>query len=127
MLSLSAALPYLHTCCVACAKPRFGAKSQADDEQSAVSLATVWTAKCADGSASTLTAYLHQIKIAFGSLFRNQIKFTNIMGAYKGRRSLRQRKKRFAENQRIKALATAEKATTPLPSAAEQGRAKPRN
>jgi hypothetical protein len=41
--------------------------------------------------------------------FRNRIKFTNIMGDYKGRRSLRQRRKRFAKNRRIKALATAEK------------------
>jgi len=47
------------------------------------------------------------------------------MGDYKGRRNLRQRKRRFAKDQRIKikALATAEKRTTPLPGTAEQGRA----
>jgi hypothetical protein len=55
--------------------------------------------------------------------FKNRIKFTNIMGDYKGRRNLRQRKRRFAKDQRIKALATAEKRTTPLPGTAEQGRA----
>ena len=70
---------------------------------------------------------LHQIKIASGSPFRNRIKFTSTMGDYKGRRSLKQRKKRFAKNQRIKVLATAEKATSPLHSGAEQGGAKPRN
>ena len=41
------------------------------------------------------------------------------MGDYKGRRNLRKRKKRFAKDQRIKALATAEKSTTPLSGVAD--------
>src|SRR6516165_9293151 len=40
----------------------------------------------------------------------------NIMGDYKGRRNLRQRKKRFAKEQRIRALSATEKRTTPLPT-----------
>ena len=36
----------------------------------------------------------------------------NIMGDYKGRVKLRQRKRRFAKNQRIKALAATKKGTT---------------
>jgi hypothetical protein len=44
--------------------------------------------------------------------FRNGIKFTNIMGDYKGRVKLRQRKRRFAKAQRIKALAATKKGTT---------------
>jgi hypothetical protein len=41
------------------------------------------------------------------------------MGHYKGRIKLRQRKKRFAKDQRIKALAAAKKESTPSPDAAE--------
>jgi len=52
--------------------------------------------------------------------FRNGIKFTNIMGDYKGRVQLRQRKRRFAKNQRIKALAATKKGTTPPQGASEQ-------
>ena len=48
--------------------------------------------------------------------FRNRNKFINIMGDYKGRRNLRQRKKRFAKEQRIRALSSSEKRTTPLPT-----------
>jgi len=49
-----------------------------------------------------------------------QAKFTNIMGDYKGRVRLRQRKKRFAKDQRIKALAARKKETTPSQGTAEQ-------
>jgi hypothetical protein len=42
------------------------------------------------------------------------------MGDYKGRVKLRQRKRRFTKNQRIKALAAAKKGTTPPQGAAEQ-------
>jgi hypothetical protein len=38
------------------------------------------------------------------------------MGHYKGRVQLRLRKKRFAKDQRIKALADSKKGTTPPPS-----------
>jgi hypothetical protein len=48
------------------------------------------------------------------------INFTDIMGDYKGRVKLRQRKKRFAKDQRIKALAATKKGTTPPQGAAEQ-------
>jgi hypothetical protein len=51
---------------------------------------------------------------------RNGINFTDIMGDYKGRVKLRQRKKRFAKDQRIKALAATRKGTTPPQGAAEQ-------
>jgi hypothetical protein len=50
--------------------------------------------------------------------FGNAIRFNNIMGHYKGRVQLRQRKKRFAKDQRIKALADSKKGTTPPPSRA---------
>jgi len=42
------------------------------------------------------------------------------MGDYKGRVKLRQRKRRFAKNQRIKALAAAKKGTTPPQGASEK-------
>ena len=42
------------------------------------------------------------------------------MGDYKGRVRLRQRKKRFAKDQRIKALAAGKKETAPSHAAAEQ-------
>ncbi len=48
--------------------------------------------------------------------FRNGIKFPAIMGHYKGRVQLRLRKKRFAKDQRIKALADSKKGTTLSPS-----------
>jgi hypothetical protein len=48
--------------------------------------------------------------------FRNAIKFQTIMGHYKGRVQLRLRKKRFAKDQRIKALADAKKETNLSPS-----------
>jgi hypothetical protein len=48
--------------------------------------------------------------------FRNGIKFPTIMGHYKGRVQLRLRKKRFAKDQRIKALADSKKGTTLSPS-----------
>jgi hypothetical protein len=48
--------------------------------------------------------------------FRNGIKFQTIMGHYKGRVQLRLRKKRFAKDQRIKALADSKKGTTLSPS-----------
>jgi hypothetical protein len=57
------------------------------------------------------------------ALSGNGIKFSNIMGGYKGRVNLRQRKKRYVKAQRIKALAATKKGTTPPPGAAEQGRA----
>jgi hypothetical protein len=41
------------------------------------------------------------------------------MGHYKGRVKLRQRKKRFAKDQRIKALAAIKKEATPPTDAAE--------
>ena len=47
-LSLSPALPYLLR---SLRQPRFGAKSHADDEQCAVSLANRLDRKCADGGA----------------------------------------------------------------------------
>jgi hypothetical protein len=48
--------------------------------------------------------------------FRNGIKFPIIMGHYKGRVQLRLRKKRFAKDQRLKALADSKKGTTLSPS-----------
>jgi hypothetical protein len=39
----------------------------------------------------------------------NPTKFTNIMGAYKGRVNLRHRKKRFVKEQRLKAAAISKK------------------
>jgi hypothetical protein len=39
----------------------------------------------------------------------NRIKITNTMGHYKGRVNTRRRKRRFAKDQRIKALAAAKK------------------
>jgi len=48
--------------------------------------------------------------------FRNGIKLPTIMGHYKGRVQLRLRKKRFAKDQRIKALADSKKGTTLSPS-----------
>jgi len=62
-------------------------------------------------------------KIASGHVSGNGIKFTNIMGDYKGRVNLRHRKRRFTKNQRIKALAATKKEITPPPGAAEQGTA----
>jgi hypothetical protein len=44
---------------------------------------------------------------------RNRIKFSKIMGDYKGRVQLRLRKKRSAKNQRIKALADKDAAAPP--------------
>jgi hypothetical protein len=41
------------------------------------------------------------------------------MGHYKGRVKLRQRKKRFAKDRRIKDLAAAKKEKTPVPDVAE--------
>jgi hypothetical protein len=55
------------------------------------------------------------------ALSRNGIKFTSIMGAYKGRVNLRQRRKRFAKEQRIKALATTKKQPTSPRGATQQG------
>ena len=49
------------------------------------------------------------------------IKFSNIMGHYKGRVNLRRRKKRFVKDQRIKALGTAKKGNAPPSDTAEQG------
>jgi hypothetical protein len=66
MLSLSPAI-----LAASLRQPRFGAKSHADDEQSAVSLANRLDRKCADGGAFGLVhvdGVLHQIKIASGSL-----------------------------------------------------------
>jgi hypothetical protein len=45
------------------------------------------------------------------------------MGDYKGRVNLRHRKRRFAKNQRIKAIAAANKGGAPPPGAAEKGMA----
>jgi hypothetical protein len=45
---------------------------------------------------------------------------SHIMGDYKGRVRLRQRKRRFAKDQRIKALATAKKETAPPQEAVAQ-------
>jgi hypothetical protein len=42
------------------------------------------------------------------------------MGHYKGRVKLRQRKKRFAKDQRIKALAAAKKEVAPPPESSER-------
>ena len=50
---------------------------------------------------------------------RNRIKLTDIMGAYKGRVRLRQRKRRSAKDQRIKVLAAIKRGTTPPPDAVE--------
>jgi hypothetical protein len=55
------------------------------------------------------------------AVFRNRIRFTNIMGAYKGRVNLRHRKRRLMKEQRIKALAAAKKGGTPPLGAAQQG------
>ena len=54
--------------------------------------------------------------------FRNRNKFINIMGDYKGRRNLRQRKKRFAKERRIRALSATEKRTAPLPTPGLSGK-----
>jgi hypothetical protein len=51
------------------------------------------------------------------SAFQEWDRFRNIMGDYKGRVKLRQRKRRFAKNQRIKALAVTKKGTTPTQGA----------
>jgi len=42
------------------------------------------------------------------------------MGAYKGRVNTRRRKRRFAKDQRIKALVATKMGTTPPPGVAEQ-------
>jgi hypothetical protein len=46
-------------------------------------------------------------------------KFTNIMGHYKGRVKLTQRRRRFAKSERIKALAAAKKDIPPSPDTPE--------
>jgi hypothetical protein len=48
------------------------------------------------------------------------LSFKNIMGHYKGRVNVRQRKRRFAKNQRIKALAANKKKTTSSRSISEE-------
>ena len=62
-------------------------------------------------------------KISSGHQSGNRIKITNIMGAYKGRVNTRRRKRRFAKDQRIKALAATKMSTTPPPGVAEQTKA----
>jgi hypothetical protein len=52
--------------------------------------------------------------------FRNEIKLTSIMGAYKGRVNLRQRRRRFVKGQRIKALAATKKRPASPLGAAQQ-------
>ena len=60
------------------------------------------------------------LKISSGHQSGNRIKITNIMGAYKGRVNARRRKRRFAKDQRIKALAATKMGTTPPPVVTEQ-------
>ena len=60
------------------------------------------------------------LKISSGHLSGNRIKITNIMGDYKGRVNTRRRKRRFAKDQRIKALAATKMGATPPAGVAEQ-------
>jgi hypothetical protein len=59
----------------------------------------------------------------FGHLSGNGIKITKIMGDYKGRVNTRRRKRRFAKNRRVKALAAIQKGTTPPTDIAEETKA----
>ena len=59
----------------------------------------------------------------FGHLSGNGIKITKIMGDYKGRVNTRRRKRRFAKNRRVKALAAIQKGTTSPTDIAEETKA----
>jgi len=63
------------------------------------------------------------VKISSGHLSGNSSKVRNIMGDYKGRVNTRRRKRRFAKDQRIKALAATKMGTPPPAGAAEQTKA----
>jgi hypothetical protein len=65
------------------------------------------------------------VKNSSGCLSENRIKITNIMGAYKGRVNTRHRKRRFAKNERIKALASVKKEAAPPTDVAGESKAQP--
>jgi len=75
------------------------------------------------GERSTASENRRTLKISSGHQSGNRIKITNIMGAYKGRVNTRRRKRRFAKDQRIKALAATKMSTTPPAGVAEQNKA----
>src|SRR5580704_1228036 len=61
-----------------------------------------------------------RFKFAPRRLAARRSKFTNFMGHYKGRVKLTQRRRRFAKNQRVKALAAAQKEPPPPHGTSEQ-------
>jgi hypothetical protein len=63
------------------------------------------------------------VKISSGHLPGNRSKVRNIMGDYKGRVNTRRRKRRFAKDQRIKALAATKMGAPPPDGAAQQTKA----
>ena len=61
-----------------------------------------------------------RLRIAPRRLAAEEIQVHNFMGHYKGRVKLTQRRRRFAKNERIKALAAAQKEPTPPQGTSEQ-------